>query len=234
MNVFQFASRGGTSYTVDPTTVSGRIRHFKSTGTLYQSVDNTGSLATANDDPVGCWVDGVGGYPNRLTATNATSQRPIYKTGGPAGRPYLALSTTQSMIESFTCNYPMTRIDVIRVKSVGFVTGNYLIGGYQMENGLLQPYPAGRIRIFAGSVPLPLDTWLVIAQVYNEGSSVLNVNGTEASGSVGAGTNPSGLQLNNITYPEPFDILETIVFNVAVSAYDRIGMVNYLKVDYGV
>lgn len=240
MNVFQFAPKGAPSFS--PDSVAGLVRWYNlRTGAAYQTTDTSGSLATAADDPVGCVVDQVNGGSTRLVASNGTDQRPTLKTAaGPAGRRFLNVAAGKKMTESFTLAYPFTRFDVIRV-TAGWTVGNYVLGGYSaIERGLLQPYPAGRLRMYTDStagpdVALTGGAWLVATQVFNATAMRINPNNTtDATGAGATGAAPNGFRLGDLTYPVPFDWAETLVYNVTVSAPDRSAIAAYLMSKYGV
>lgn len=239
MNVFQMAPKGASPFS--PDSVSGLVRWYNlRAGAAYQTIDTSGSLATVEDDVVGCVIDQVNGGTVRLSAFDNTTRPLLKTTSGPGGNRFLYFASGKRILESFTLGYPFTRFDVLRVKA-GYTVGNYLLGGYtDIARGLLQPYPSGRVRLYdngvAGpDVALTADAWVVVTEVFNATAMRMNLNNTtDATGAAAGGTAPNGYQIGDGTYPVPLDWVETLIYNVTVAAPDRAAIAAYLMSKYGV
>lgn len=229
--------RISTTVGTDPDSVSGLVRRFNTgTGRLFVGTANTGTLAVNAGGAVGSIRDKISSstYIPALSGSNLGTLR---TSTGPGGIRYIEFTATTKFRESFTLANGFSRFNVFRIRT-GTTLGNYMIGGANIENGLLQPLAGPNIRLYSGaggpSKSFTLDTWYVSCEVYNGASSVLSLNGgTEATGNPGT-ADPSGLSLNDLSFPTLFDWCETIIYNTALGLSTRTGIVSNLKAYYGI
>lgn len=204
-----------------------------------------GSAASVDGDPVGEWVDQSGNTGRNVV--NATAgNRGTLKTNIINGLSVVRFDGISQFLASaaFTLDQPFTRVSVFQQRTY---TSGHIFNGIATNCCLYQDGLNPRLSIFAGvtnagSVNVPLNTFCVLAEVFNGASSftVLNNGTPSAMGNPGA-NNPGGLTIaafrSGIASWTAIDVAEVAMYPSALASgtggpIDVLS--NYMKSKYGI
>jgi hypothetical protein len=197
-----------------------------------------GSAAVSDTDPVGEWQDQSG---NGNHAGNTLTARPLLKLNIINGLPVLRFDGVDDVLNTstFTLNQPLT---IAFVAKGTFDTNTYWFDGITTLNTRVISRPAeNTLRLFSGGIfdRTSSDTTNPFAAicVFNGASSVINFNGSESSGDVGA-TNGAGLRIGSeggggASLHTTGDYGEIVVVARALGAGERTSLYDYLKGRWG-
>lgn len=216
---------------VQPNTISGLKFWFKAD-----------ALVLANGASVATWTDSSG---NGLDATGAGVLQPTYVTNVLNGQPVVRFNGGNYLLTaSATGTQPITVFLVSKQANV--VNRGYgkipfaWNGGKPMIYGNQAAYTSG--RWYSGSdvnfTSPDVNTWILYNGLASStGSSIAVNNGTPTTGDAGA-SNPNGtmeiggMNTNTTTYGYIGDIAELIVYNGALTNFQKDGVVRYLQKKY--
>lgn len=177
-----------------------------------------GSLATADGDPVGEWVDQSGNTGRNVVNATAGKRGTLKNVSGfwvvrfDGVSQFLASAT-------FTLNQPFTRYSVFQQRTY---TNGHIFSSFSVNCGLYQTGVSPTVGMFAGTsaqgqMSIPLNTFHVVAEVFNGASSFSVLDNTTISSSGNAGANnPGGLTIaafaGGIASWSAIDVGEIIIY----------------------
>ncbi len=179
----------------------------------------------------------------------ATSgNRPVWFTSAVNGRPALRFNGTNqylSSVTNFAVSQPQTRYIVF--KSITIPNAGYSVfdGAAGADTQELQSQTSGRLTMYSGGGvfigntaddDMGINTYALVTCVFNTASSLLRVNNTEVTGTLG-GSAASGFNLGKIGGGPGFytniEVAEVIGYSVAHSAPERTQVIDALVAKYG-
>lgn len=175
---------GGGRRIIDPSTLPNLAAWYRK----GVGVTESGGLVSA-------WADQSGNGRNLVQATG-TNQPALQGDGS-----ILFDGIDNSMLATFTRNQPQTVY--VLGKQVTWANTERWFDGSTGDRGTLQQTTASpQIRIFAGTgmgnISLAVDTYGIIASVFNGANSVLQLNlGTPVTGDTGSGGDMTGFRLGS-------------------------------------
>lgn len=212
-------------------------------------VDASQIVGLSDGDPVAAWPDVSGNSRDFTQATPAN--RPIYKTGGLAGRPYVDFVTSDSLVAS-TLPTPVssyTLFIVLRnttsVTQFAFYWGTSANG---MGIGFVSPQRSVQHRNGGATVNCLDDTYTVnigeawtirrnsagpLLEFWVDGVSEAITNSTSAMGALSAAAIIGAF---NPAAPSAFwsgDVFEIIGYASVLTDPERVAIENYLIAKYG-
>jgi len=226
----------GSSFPAAP--VTGMVMWFKSDTGTFQ--DNTLSTpATANNDPMGGWVDQSGNTHNATQSNGA--RKGVFLTNRLNGAPSIRLGgSLKSLVTgSFTLNQPVDFYCVIQQTT--WVAGCSFFASQGAGNPQLRQYLSGTTPQIAISDTgetcvngdLSLNTFHVVQFRVNGASSFIKVdNGTNTTGNPG-GTAFGGLWIGDVTGSlGVYEFVQILVYSSALSTTDATTNRQYFKGQY--
>lgn len=215
-----------------PNLIAGLVAWYRADAGTFQNTSLT-TPASANNDPVGGWVDQSGLVHTQLQSVNLN--RPLLQTNSQNGLPQiLADGVSQFMTAAFTLSEPFTVFMTGKVVS-NIVNAVYLDGG---ANALDQLYErsANICTMFAtgnGPEVTPGLSAFVIAAIFNGASSQIRLNaGAAVTGNPGTNASEQGITLfanQGGTHPANVLIGEVVVYNSSLSIANETKVRNYLN-----
>jgi hypothetical protein len=238
--LLMYGAAGGGAF--DPTTITGC--------TEWVSADQPSLSSFVNNDPVQIWTDRVTGTRTWSQATLAN--RPLFKTGGPNGKPYLSFDSTDVMGFSNTssvllANTGYTMFVVIRPQrnggaSLGSAPHLFVIGagqgGMALKNdgsnrfGFWQR-SGGSDGTFLGSTSTYTQNVWYVAEFWYDATNInIKVNNDTTTSTARGGTSFAGtpsIAILSLTS----DMAERITYNVDIGSTNRDTVRNALATKYG-
>jgi len=187
---------------------------------------------TSATDLVSAWADQSGNGNDLVQATD--TNKPTLQSDNSI----LFDGSDNQMEVAFTLDQPCTFYLLMR--QVTWTSTDVMWDGSAAQVQGSQSVTTPRIGATAGAVivntALAVNTYGVVAVVYNGASGVLQVNSTTTTGDIGA-NNPGGFSLGanrSVTAAANIQVKEVIIFPVAHDAATRTTVITYLATVGGV
>ncbi len=204
---------------------------FKADAGTYQT--QGGTAATANNDPIGYWVDqGLNGHS---IAQATAGNRPLLKTNYQNSLPAVLCDGINDVLAAtFTLNQPISIYAVMRVVSA-VANGNPIAG--QNDASIYLGGGGNQLYAYAGQVggggqSVTVGTVYTFRALFNGASSATALNsGSPTTGDAG-GTNFAGLAIGskgNGTSPANVAVMEVLVFDRVLSGAEETVILDYLR-----
>jgi hypothetical protein len=206
---------------------------FKADAGTFQTV--SGTAATANNDPVGSWIDQ--GLRSHNLAQSTSGKRPLLKTAYQNGLPAVLFDGVDDLLSvAFTLAQPAAIYVVGKVIST--TNNQTFVGGGSIDTGLVRA--AGLFTLYTGSfvtgASLTVGTVYTFKGFFNGASSKSSLNGgSESTGNPGANAlggitvgapAPSGFALTALCN---FACCELIAFSRALTSGEETLLFAYLR-----
>jgi hypothetical protein len=190
-----------------------------------------GQGITVTGAGVSTWADQSGNGRDLLQATD--TNRPALQADGS-----ILFDGVDNFLQTaaFTMNQPFTWY--LLMKQVTWTSGDHICNGLAANTALYQSATTPRIRQFAGTsgtenADLVLNAYGVVAAVFNNASSVLQVNnGTPVTAAAIGASNAGGFTIggdNAGNSPAHVQVKEIILFTAAHDAAQRASVIAYLS-----
>lgn len=205
------------------------------------------ALSLNDGDAVDTWTDSSGTGNSVTEATN----RPLYKTGGSNGKPYVYFDGTNDLL---TKSSPVGLPTGTGARSVFIVSAGRAISNYQPmyaygtagnnevfslsyhSSGYLLSWGYSNDDLVLAS-SLVNNTTYYFAHQYTGSNIVVRQNGSELANYADTiNTGSTALKIGNYindAYPGPVNIYEVLIYNSFITGTDLTNVENYLKTKYG-